>query len=373
MVKIINDPEIHAEVGIAGKMAKIRVLFLPTVDADNTNAQSLTVREIALRLDSTKIHSTLWYEGEPDPRLRNRPGIRLQALPRRGKTVRILREMLAGYDIVAYMDYSPASYLFLHLPLWRRPKTVLHAEAPSTQMVNPSRILRFLFEGVFPRCDSYTAITEFVARDIDRCIAKEADYILSFGVDARLFYRAAERVDRDPVVLFTGTLIERKGPQLVLDAAAQFPKTTFRLVGAGRDGFERVLQQRVAQERLHNVRLEGPKSQSQLAEIMRESDIFLFPSRLEGMPKVTLEAAASGLPCIVFRDYETPSVIDGVTGFQVGSFEEMIQVLGQLIADRSLRERMGAAARKHMENFDWDVVSKQWQSAYLEIAATRMK
>jgi glycosyltransferase involved in cell wall biosynthesis len=106
-----------------------------------------------------------------------------------------------------------------------------------------------------------------------------------------------------------------------------------------------------------------------MLDIMRQSDIFLLPSRLEGIPKVTLEAAATGLPCIVFRDYETPSVIDGVTGFQVGSLEEMMRALEKLIADPSLRERMGAAARKHVEKFDWDLVSVQWQSAYLNIAA----
>ena len=71
----------------------------------------------------------------------------------------------------------------------------------------------------------------------------------------------------------------------------------------------------------------------------------------------------------MFRDYETPSVIDGITGFQVTTLEDMMQALGKLIDDHSLRERMGAAARKHMEKFDWNVVSRQWQSAYLEIAA----
>jgi glycosyltransferase involved in cell wall biosynthesis len=157
----------------------------------------------------------------------------------------------------------------------------------------------------------------------------------------------------------------------VLEAAAQFPNAAFRLVGASREGFDEVLRQRIKQLLLKNVTLDGPKTQSQLVEIMRESDIFLLPSRLEGTPKVTLEAAATGLPCIVFRDYETPSVIDGITGFQVATLEDMMQALGKLIADRSLRERMGAAARKHMEKFDWNVVSRQWQSAYLEIAAAQ--
>jgi glycosyltransferase involved in cell wall biosynthesis len=353
-------------------MGKVQLLFLPVVDADNTNAQSLNVREIALRLDPERFRTTLWYEHEPDPRLRQEGSIRLLQLPRQRKTLRILREMLSRYDIIAYMDYSPASYLFLHLPrLARRAKAVFHAEAPSAQIVNPTRTLRFLHQGVFPNCDVYTGITNFVAQDVFSLIEKRARCILPIGVDTTRFTPPLRRMNSLPVVLFAGTLIERKGPHSVINAAAQFPNATFRLVGTGRHGFEQVLQQRITEMGLTNVKLEGPKSQAQLIEIMRTSDIFLLPSRLEGMPKVTLEAAATGLPCIVFRDYETPSVVDGVTGFQVATADEMMRALGQLIADRPLRERMGAAARKHMENFDWEVVSRQWESAYLEIAARK--
>jgi glycosyltransferase involved in cell wall biosynthesis len=49
----------------------------------------------------------------------------------------------------------------------------------------------------------------------------------------------------------------------------------------------------------------------------------------------------------------------------------MMRALEKLIADASLRGRMGAAARKHVEKFDWDLVSMQWQTAYLNIAAKR--
>jgi glycosyltransferase involved in cell wall biosynthesis len=357
------------------KMDKVRVLFLPSVDAGNTNAQSLNVREIALRLDPERFDSTLWYEQEPDPRLRDRTGIRLMQLPARRKSVRILREMLAGYSIISYMDYGPASYLFLHLPqrLRRRANAVFHAEGSTASMVNPSHMLRFLVAGTFPRCDVYTGITEFVARDVYRAIKKKVNFILPVGVDTQRFTPPARRANSSPVVLFAGALIERKGPQYVIDAAAQFPSAVFRLVGAGREGFGKVLQNKITQLDLKNVKLDGPQSQSQMLDIMRASDIFLLPSRLEGMPKVTLEAAATGLPCVVFRDYETPSVIDGLTGFQVRTIEEMMQALGRLIADRCLRERMGVAARAHAKNFDWDAVSKQWQNAYLEIAAASLK
>jgi glycosyltransferase involved in cell wall biosynthesis len=351
-------------------MTKVRVLFSPSVDATNLNSQSLSARDIALRLDPERFSISLWYEDEPDPRLPGHPAIQLLKLPARRKTLRIFREMLQGYNILAYMDVSPASYAFLHLPrvLRRGTKAVLHVEAPAAQSDNQSGAARVLSEGVISRCDVYTGITDFVARDVLNSWGRTVRYILPLGVDTTLFTPPPKRVNSCATVLFAGTLIPRKGPQFVIDAAARFPETTFRLVGAGREGFESVLQDQIGQRNLKNVRLEGPRSQRELVEIMRASDIFLLPSRLEGIPKVTLEAAASGLPCVVFRDYETPSVVDGATGFQVDTVDEMMQSLGKLIADRSLREQMGVAAREHVKKFDWDIVAKQWQDAYLEIA-----
>lgn len=351
-------------------MDKIRLLFLPPVDAGNVNAQSLNVREIALRLDPERFEITLWCESEPDPRLTGRASIQIKRLPQNRKTLHILREMLSGYDLIAYMDYSPASYLFLHLPrsLRRGAKAVFHAEGIA-QLTNPSRSLRFLYEGVSRRCDSYTAITQFVAQDIHKKFGKMVSHILPVGVDSDLFTPPAARTNAVPVILFAGAVVERKGLLIVLDAAVRFPNAKFRIVGGPRDGFDQVLQRRIAEAGLQNVTLEGPKSQVQLLEIMRSSDIFLLPSRLEGMPKVSLEAAATGLPCVLFRDYQTPSVIDGVTGFQVETTEEMMQALAKLVDDASLRDRMGKSARQHVDQFNWNAVAQQWQKAYLEMAA----
>ena len=353
-------------------MDRVRLLFLPTVDADNVNAQSLNVREIVRRLDPQRFQTTLWFEREADPRLLTLPGIRLEKLPERSRTPRIAREMLSGYDLIAYVDYSPASYLFVHLPrlLRRGTKTVLHAEAPVAQLVNPSRTLRLLFDGIYPRCDFYTGITEFVARDVCKSVGKRVSHILPVGVDTSFFQPPVARTNVNPVILFAGTVIERKGPQILLEAARRFPNAKFRIIGATRDGFDEVMRKRMLELELENVTLEGPKSQVELLEAMRTSDIFVLPSRLEGLPKVSLEAAAAGLPCVVFRDYETPSVVDGVTGFQVSSDEEMMHALGRLISDRSLREQMGVNARAHVAQFDWNIVAPRWQSAYLEMAAS---
>lgn len=343
------------------------------VDADSVNAQSLNVREIALRLDAKRFRVTLFYEREPDSRLLERSWISLRKLPARHKTARILQEMMAGHDVIAYVDYSPASYLFLRLPqlLRRGVKTVFHVEAPASQIVNPSRTLRFLYEGVTSRCDVYTAISNFIAADVHRTLGKKISHVLPVGVDTSLFCPPAKRMNRVPVILFAGTLVERKGPHLLVGAAVRLPNAIFRLVGAGRGGFEDTLRWQIRESEVKNVILEGPKSQSELIQIMRESDIFVLPSRLEGIPKVTLEAAATGLPCVVFRDYQTPSVVDSVTGFQVNNVEEMTRALSMLVGDAPLRQKMGAAASRHVEQFDWDLVAQRWQSAYIEIATSK--
>jgi glycosyltransferase involved in cell wall biosynthesis len=355
-------------------MSKVRVLFTPPIDVGNTNAQSLNAREIVLRFDPDQLESTLWYENDPDPRLRNRPGVRLLQLPATRKTFRILREQLAGYDLIAYMDCSPASYLFLHLPhaLRARTATVFHAEAPAAQLDGSSRLVRFLYQGVMPKCEVHTGITDFVARDLEGMHVRP-QYILPVGVDLRSFSPPPTRTNKTVTVLFVGTLIERKGPQLILQAASHFPDVRFRLVGSGRDGYESILRRSIDERGLRNVILEGSKTQGQILKIMRESDILLVPSRLEGIPKVTLEGAATGLPAVVFNDYRTPSVLHGVTGFQVGSTDEMIKSLAELITDPSLRQQMGFEARKHAQTFDWDVVAKAWADAYLEIAARQRK
>ena len=351
-------------------MNKVRILFMPPIDVGNTNAQSLNARELVLRFDPDRLESTLWYETDPDPRLRNRSGIHLLQLPAARKTFRILREHLAGYDLIAYMDFSPASYMFVHLPhaLRSRTTTVFHAEAPAAQLNGSSRRVRFLFRGVMPKCDVHTGITDFVARDLERMHFR-SPYVLPVGVGVRLFSPPPARTNKIPAVLFVGTLIERKGLQPLLRVAAHFPEVLFRLVGSGRDGYESVLRRSIEKLCLRNVSLEGPKTQHEVLQTMRESDILVVPSRLEGIPKVTLEAAATGLPCVVFNDYQTPSVLHGLTGFQVESLDEMIKSLGELIADASLRQRMGLEARNHAQKFDWDVVAKIWADAYLEMAA----
>src|SRR6185437_8919516 len=170
-------------------------------------------------------------------------------------------------------------------------------------------------------------------------------------------------------VLFVGSLRPFKGPQLVLEAAKRFPCATFALAGEGIMAEE--LKSCVRREKLLNVELLGPLDAEQLRREYQRADIFLFPSRWEGSPKVILEAAACGLPVIARKDYEPETVIDGQTGYLARSDGEIFQRLDHLLQNASLRCAFGAAGRKHSEPFDWDVIARQWEHAFVDLIALR--
>ncbi len=351
------------------KRKPVRILFNVYADADVYNAQSLNAREIALRLPADRFRSTLFFSSVPDPRLAEH-GIQLVKLPRRLGTLSVVREMLAGHDLIFYIGLSRASYIYLHLPrlLRGRTRTVLCIEGTSGNLDGVSPQVRRSADYVGRHADVRTAISDFVAHDTYECFGIQPDFIVPVGVDTEIFFPTVSRAYSATTVLFVGHLVERKGPQLVLEAASRFPHVRFRLVGSARDSFGENLLRQSANLKLQNVSFDDSVPQAQLAEIMRASDILLLPSRVEGMPKVTLEAAATGMPCIVFDDYQTPSVVDNSTGFQVRTPEEMLQRLELLIEDSALRQEMGRAAVVHARQFNWDRVAERWSEILSAVA-----
>ncbi len=342
-----------------------RILFNVIADDDNYNAQSLNAREISLRLDPAKFQSSLFFTTKPDPRLL-KPGIRMVKLPPHRKTLKILREMLRAHDFIVYIDLSPASYLYLHLPrfLRRSTQSVLCIEGSRGNMDGASETLRRYANYVRKHADIIVAISEFLAWDLNDAHGLKPNCIIPVGVDTKLFSPLAAQDHATTTILFVGHLIERKGPQLVLEAARSFPEVRFRIIGYARDDFGRNLKRLSHPAKPANVSIEAHVAQVQLAAIMQQSDILLLPSRIEGVPKVTLEAAASGLPSVIFDDYQTPSVVDGVTGFQVKTFTEMVDRLRLLISDRALRLSMSAAAIEHAKRFEWDGIASLWAALF---------
>ena len=101
-------------------------------------------------------------------------------------------------------------------------------------------------------------------------------------------------------------------------------------------------------------------------------DIFVLPSRWEGMPYALMEAMALGRPVIASDVCGMDDVVqDGKTGllFEGGNVNSFCRTIRRLVEDRALRKRLGAAARKSAkERFNLSRMLGQMDALYQELA-----
>lgn len=152
-----------------------------------------------------------------------------------------------------------------------------------------------------------------------------------------------------------------KGQDCVIRAMpallARFPQLVYHIVGDGDwrpalEGLSRRLQVEQA------VRFHGFVTEEELRRRYARASLFIMPSRAEGFGFVYLEAMAHGLPVIGGNVDATPEVlVDGETGVLVDpvSVDSIVATATRLLGDGALRQRMGQAAVRHVqENFRFD-------------------
>lgn len=108
--------------------------------------------------------------------------------------------------------------------------------------------------------------------------------------------------DRPPAeyLLFVGTLLPVKNPDLLLRAyAAVAPTTSLDLAIAGEGPMAPALRRLASELGIsHRVRFLGRLSHQKVGEAMRRAHALVLPSSHEGMPIVVVEALASGTPVV---------------------------------------------------------------------------
>jgi glycogen synthase len=171
-----------------------------------------------------------------------------------------------------------------------------------------------------------------------------------------------------PEILLVGRLVHQKGADILLRALGAIRDMTFslRIVGDGPDraALERLASQQQIADRVAFV---GWVPREEIAAHYHRADIFAFPSRIEGMPNVVLEAMAYALPVVATDVDGNRDVIgDERTGVLVPPEDPALlaAALRRLLTEASLRLRLGTAARAHVvRNHTWAASAR----SYLEL------
>ena len=198
------------------------------------------------------------------------------------------------------------------------------------------------------------ARNSFVAEGVPEAKIK----VVPYGVDLQTFWPATEPVVRDKFeVVYAGQLTQRKGISYLLHGYQQFARRDSRLtiIGSTVQGMSPFLPYRDLFR--HVPHLTRPA----LANMYRQSDVFVFPTLVEGMPLVVLEAMACGLPVIVTANGPGDLVRDGVDGFIVPQRDPdaISERLDRLYCDLELRLSMARNARQRALQFGWDNYATQ--------------
>lgn len=183
----------------------------------------------------------------------------------------------------------------------------------------------------------------------------------------------------DTIVLFAGRLDAKKGIDHLIVAAKQilpeFPRVKFLVVGpldAFQAEYGRDLIRRASQE-LPSGRFIFSGARNDVPQIMTAADLFVLPSRGEGMSHVLNEAGAAGLPVIAFDDGAAREQLEGgASGMLVrpGDTQGLIEALRLLLSDPDLRTRLGASLRlRVLREFSAQQIVPRWKALLAEVCA----
>lgn len=179
-------------------------------------------------------------------------------------------------------------------------------------------------------------------------------HVIPNGVDLTAFpARAPAREEDAPEIVYVARMIELKRHDILLRALAAVGAARFRctLIGDG----PTLPEMRALAESLglgNAVTFTGALEQREIFARLARADVFVQTSRYEGMPGSVLEAMAAGLPVIGTDVNGTRELVEhNETGLLVpyDDVDATAEALRRLLADRPLRERLGAAGRRRAE------------------------
>lgn len=175
--------------------------------------------------------------------------------------------------------------------------------------------------------------------------------------------------DSDIVCISAGDLILRKNYETAIEAISKTDRENLHYLICG-VGPEKEKLEALANEKGVSGRVHFLGFRTDIRELMASSDIFLFSTLQEGLPRSMMEAMACGLPCVASSIRGNIDLIeDGVNGFLCSSTDakEFACALKKLYDDSNLRSDMGNRNIQIIKEYDIEVVKKEIQDIYLEV------
>ncbi|MBI3563143.1 MAG: glycosyltransferase family 4 protein [Gammaproteobacteria bacterium] len=197
--------------------------------------------------------------------------------------------------------------------------------------------------------------------------------VIRNGVDLNSFIpmersSARQKLGIDPdskILLCVGNIVKIKGQDILVEAFANIRHKSAKLIFIGDGEMRNILENSIKNRLGATTRISfmGRKPHAEVGLWMNACDIYILPSRNEGMPNVVYEALACGIPVIATK---VGDLHDIITSEQHGILVAPNDPTGLSRAiDQALATSWDKGfIRKHAEQFDWDKTISLCQSVY---------
>lgn len=301
---------------------------------------------------------------------------------------RAIREI--GPRAVLLVGYSPSFHQWAWLQAWQAGCPILFrgetANAAQTKSPLRAGLRRALLQRLYRSCEKLLYIGEWSRRHYENhgCPANQlifSPYCVDTAPfqtdeDSRLAHRTRTRLalgisENEIVLLFSGKLSYRKGPDLLVSAARILPqeirdRIVILFVGSGELQAELATAAQAAPQ--IQTRFAGFQNQKQLSPYYHAADLLVLPSRYaETWGLVVNEALHHGLPCVASKSVGcVPDLVTaGETGevFETGSVEGLAGAIGRaarLVGSPEIRDR----CRKRVAGYTTERAAQGIADAY---------
>lgn len=299
----------------------IRIYFFPFFDNKSLDIwlfDSFTIRQIK-KMEKRGINFVLAHFGEPLPRS-------MEYLKK--KRAKIILDMP-----IAHYQYG------------------LYLQEKGFQLDSKAKPEKFIDKAI-ELADSLIVPSQFVVESLKLAgFGDKSMEIINFGADIPADFKKEDIKKRKIRFIFVGAVNFRKGANFLLSAWEKASLENVELIVCGH--IYKAMRREIKKYQNKNVQFLG--FAPNWKQLMKESDVFVFPTLLEGSAKAVFEALSYGLP--VITTLNAGSVVeDGKDGFivPIGNSEAIAEKIRYFYNNHDKIKEMGKLASEKSKNFTWD-------------------
>ena len=348
------------------------------------------VEELATRLVERGHEVTVYCMSRYTQRIQHK-GVKLIRLP----SIRQRHLEMISYAVLATLHlvfdstvdvvhYQSVEIVLLAFPLKLSIPVVATSHGPAYRRIEKwggiaRKLIEMLELGFIYLPDARITVARFLQKFYQEKYSCETVFIPN-GVTVRdiVGRQILERLDLkdEGYILYVGRLVASKGCHTLIRAYKQLivaHNLECKLVIVGDINHPNTYIQSLLRERSEKILFTGYLEGDDLWQLYKYCTVFAFPSIVEALPMVLLEAMSFGVPVVYANIEESRSIADGKAySFESGNELDLAQKILHVIEHRQEAFRLAEETRQEIaDEYDWDVIVDKTEQIYTRVLKAR--